>query len=107
MFSGLGNMSKIMKQAKEMQANIEKAQETVLNLEVENNAVNNLVSVKLKGDYTVKIAFKDDALQDFISDKEMLEDALGVAFQDALSKLESEKEKIMKSAVPAGMNLPL
>ncbi len=107
MFGGLGNMGKLMKQAKEMQANIEKAQETVLNLEVENSAVSNLVSVKLKGDYTVKVELKDEELQDLAEDKEMLEDTLGVAFQDALSKLESEKERIMKSAVPEGMNLPL
>ncbi|MDH5777810.1 MAG: YbaB/EbfC family nucleoid-associated protein, partial [Gammaproteobacteria bacterium] len=77
MKGGLGNM---MKQAQKMQANMQKAQEEIANMEVTGQAGGGMVSVVMTGRHDVKRVSIDDSV--FEDDKEMLEDLLAAAVND-------------------------
>ncbi|MBJ7555121.1 Nucleoid-associated protein YbaB [Marinomonas spartinae] len=97
---GMGNM---MRQAQKMQENMQKAQEEVANMEVEGQAGAGLVKVVMTGRHDVKRVSIDDSL--FEDDKEMLEDLVAAAMNDAVRKIEvGQKEKM--EAATAGMSLP-
>ena len=100
MKGGLGNL---MKQAQKMQADMEKAQAEVANLEVTGQSGGGLVSVVMNGRHDVKRVSIDDSL--FEDDKDMLEDLVAAAINDAVRQLESQSQDMM-SGVTAGMNLP-
>ena len=89
------NMQMIMQQAKKMQAQLQKDQEELEKTEYEGTS--SLVNVKINGKYevlNVKINLPDD---ENISkdDCEMLEDMFMVAMNDAIKKLNNDKEKKM------------
>jgi DNA-binding YbaB/EbfC family protein len=100
MKGGIGNL---MKQAQQMQANMQKAQEEVANMEVEGQAGGGLVKVTMTGRHDVKrISIDDSVLQD---DKEMLEDLIAAAVNDAVRQVEKVSQEKM-SSLTAGFNLP-
>mgnify|MGYP001826398181 CR=1 FL=1 len=100
MKGGMGNM---MKQAQMMQANLQKAQAELANIEVEGIASNGLVKVTMTCRNEVKRVSIDDSVMD---DKEMLEDLILIALQDASKKAEETSNTKMSGLMPAGMKLP-
>lgn len=98
-----GGLGKLMKQAQEMQANMQKAQEEMANLEVTGQAGGGLVSVVMTGRHDVKRVSIDDTLMG--DDKDMLEDLLAAAVNDAVRQVEATTQEKM-SGMTAGMNLP-
>lgn len=96
---GLGN---IMKQAQQMQEKMQKAQEELANLEVTGKSGGGLVSVVMTGRHDVKRVNIDDSVMD---DKEMLEDLLAAAVNDAVRQIEKQSQEQM-SGMGAGLNLP-
>lgn len=104
MKGGLGN---IMKQAQKMQADMAKAQEELANMEVTGESGGGLVSILMTGRHEIKRVTIDDSLLE--DDKDMLEDLIAAAMNDAVQKAESmsqEKMSGLTSGLPAGFNLP-
>jgi DNA-binding YbaB/EbfC family protein len=102
----LGNL---MKQAQQMQADMQKAQEELGQIEVQGVAGGGLVSLNMTCRHEVRAIHIDDSLVS--EDKDMLEDVLAAAFNDALRKVEKtvqEKYAGMTSGMglPPGMKLP-
>ena len=100
MKGGLGNM---MKQAQKMQADMQKAQEEIANMEVEGQSGGGMVKVQMNGRHEVRRVELDDSLMQ--DDKEMIEDLLAAAVNDAVRRIEQQSSEKM-SGVTAGMNLP-
>ena len=98
-----GGIGKLMKQAQEMQANMQKAQEELANMEVTGESGGGLVSVIMTGRHDVKRVSIDDSLMG--DDKDMLEDLLAAAVNDAVRQVERTSQDKM-SGMTAGMNLP-
>ena len=98
-----GGLGKMMKQAQEMQANMQKAQEELANMEVTGQAGGGMVTVVMTGRHDVKRVTIDDSLMG--DDKEMLEDLLAAAVNDAVRQVESTSAEKM-SGMTAGLNLP-
>jgi hypothetical protein len=100
MKGGLGNL---MKQAQRMQETMQKAQAELADMEVTGQAGGGMVSVVMTGRHDVKRVAIDDSL--LTEDKEMLEDLLAAAVNDAVRKVESTTQEKM-SGLTAGMGLP-
>lgn len=98
--NGLGDL---MKQAQAMQANMQKMQEDLANAEVTGEAGAGLVKVTMNGRHDVKRVNIDDALMS--EDKEMLEDLLAAAVNDAVRKIE-QKSRDEMGKITAGMGIP-
>ena len=98
-----GGIGKLMKQAQEMQANMQKAQEELANTEFTGQAGGGLVTVKMTGRHDVtKISIDDSLLSD---DKEMLEDLIAAAVNDAVRNIE-KKSKETFSSMTNGLPIP-
>lgn len=97
---GLGN---IMKQAQQMQENMQKMQEKLALVEVEGQAGAGMVKVVMTCRHDVKRVSIDDSLMG--EDKEMLEDLLAAAVNDAVRRVETTTQEKM-SGFTAGMGLP-
>ena len=97
---GLGDM---MKQAQEMQANMQKMQEDLARAELTGSAGAGLVSVVMTGRHDVKRVHIDASLM--TEDKEMLEDLLAAAVNDAVRKIEAQSREQMEK-MTAGMGIP-
>jgi nucleoid-associated protein EbfC len=100
MKGGMGNM---MKQAQQMQANMQKVQAELAITEVEGMASNGIVKVTMTCNHDVKRVVIDDVAMD---DKETLEDLILIALKDAKSKAEAMTNARMGSVMPAGFKLP-
>lgn len=100
MKGGLGN---IMKQAQKMQENLQKAQAEIASLEIAGESGGGLVNVLMTGRYEVRRIRIDDSLVG--DDKDMLEDLVAAAFNDAVHKVERTVQDKM-SGLTAGMGLP-
>lgn len=100
MKGGLGN---IMKQAQKMQENLQKAQAEIATLEIAGESGGGLVSVLMTGRYEVRRIHIDDSLVG--DDKDMLEDLVAAAVNDAVHKVERTVQDKM-SGLTAGMSLP-
>ena len=103
-----GGLGAMMKQAQQMQEKMQKAQEEVANLEVEGHSGGGLVKVVMTGRHELRSVNIDDTLMD---DKEMLEDLVAAAVNDASQRLESKTREMMAGAtdglqLPPGMKLP-
>ncbi len=96
-------MNQLMKQAQQMQANMQKAQEELANMEVNGQAGGGMVTVVMTGRHDVKRVNIDDSLMS--DDKEMLEDLLAAAVNDAVRQIEKTSQERM-SGMTSGMNLP-
>jgi len=82
-----GGIGQLMKQAQEMQANMKKAQEEMASLTVSGESGAGLVRITMTCQHQVRALEIDDTLVG--DDKEMLEDLIVAAFNDALRKVES------------------
>jgi DNA-binding YbaB/EbfC family protein len=100
MKGGLGNL---MKQAQEMQASMQRAQEELANIEVTGESGGGLVKVAMTGRHEVRRIHIDDSLVG--DDKDMLEDLIAAAVNDAVHKIEAATKDHM-SGLTAGLNLP-
>lgn len=98
-----GGMGNLMKQAQQMQANMQKAQEELANIEVEGVAANGLVKIQMTCKNEVKRVTLDDSVME---DKETLEDLLVIALKDANVKAEVTSSAKMANYMPAGVKLP-
>ncbi len=97
---GLGNL---MKQAQAMQENLKSAQEELANVEVEGQSGGGMVRVKVSCRHDVRGVSIDDALLG--DDKDVLEDLLAAAMNDATRKIEQiSKEKL--GGLTSGLNIP-
>jgi len=98
-----GAMGNLMKQAQKMQEDMQKAQEEVANMEVEGQAGGGMVKVVMTGRHEIrKVSLDDSLMQD---DKEMIEDLLAAAVNDAVRRVEQQTQEKM-AGVTAGLNLP-
>ena len=93
----------LMKQAQAMQDNVKKAQETIAALEIEGQAGGGLVKVVMTGRHDVKRVTIDPSL--LAEDKDMLEDLVAAAINDAVRKVETATQEKM-AEVAGGMSLP-
>jgi len=102
-----GQLSGLMKQAQAMQENLKKAQEELAFVEVTGESGSGLVKVLMTCKHDVKrIAIDPSLLAD---DKDMLEDLVAAAFNDAVRKAaETSEAKMSKltAGLPPGLKLP-
>jgi DNA-binding YbaB/EbfC family protein len=106
MKGGIGNL---MKQAQLMQENMKKLQEQLAQMEIEGQAGSGLVKVVMTGRHEVKRVTIDPKL--ITEDKDMLEDLVAAAVNDAVRKIEATTQEKMSAAtaglpLPPGMKLP-
>ena len=102
-----GNIGALMKQAQQMQENMKKMQEQLGGVEVEGQSGAGMVKVVMNGRHDVRRVVIDPGVMD---DKEMLEDLLAAAVNDAVRKVEATVQEKMASVtagmLPPGMKLP-
>ena len=93
----------IMEQAKAMQENMQNMQQELADMEVKGEAGAGMIKLVMTGRHDVKSVSLDPCL--LTEDKEILEDLIGAAVNDAVRKVEiANKEKM--GSLTAGMNLP-
>lgn len=98
-----GGMGNIMKQAQQMQERMQKSQEELATIEVIGEAGAGMVKVTMTCNHNVKRVHIDEALMD--DDKDMIEDLLAAAVNDAVRRVE-EQNKDKMGALTGGMQLP-
>jgi nucleoid-associated protein EbfC len=104
-----GNIGQMMRQAQQMQENMQRAQAEIEHTEVTGSASNGLVSVTMTGKHDVKRVRIDPSLMG--DDAEMLEDLLLVAFNDATRQISELTNQKLSGAMggirlPPGMKMP-
>lgn len=97
-----GGIANLMKQAQKMQENMAKAQEELANLEVEGQSGAGAVKIIMTCKHDVKRVAIDASVMD---DKEMLEDLIAAALNDANRRAEATSQERM-GALTAGLPLP-
>lgn len=97
------NMDEIMKQAQAMQAKMQKMQEDLAAIEVVGEAGAGLVKVTMTGRNDVRRVSVDPSV--LTEDKELLEDLLAAAVNDALRRADEAKTQKM-GGLTAGFNIP-
>ena len=97
-----GGIGGLMKQAQQMQENMKKMQDQLASVEVEGQSGAGMVKVQMTYKYDVRRVSIDESVMD---DKEMLEDLVAAALNDAVRKVEAATQEKMAS-VTAGLNLP-
>ncbi|WP_375058205.1 YbaB/EbfC family nucleoid-associated protein [Zobellella sp. DQSA1] len=100
---GKGGLGNIMKQAQQMQEKMQKLQEELAQMEVVGEAGAGLVKVTMTGSHSVRRVELDDSLLE--DDKELLEDLLAAAVNDAVRRIE-EQNKSRMAELTGGMQLP-
>jgi hypothetical protein len=98
-----GGINQLMKQAQAMQENMQRAQEELARTEVDGEAGGGMVRVRMTCRYEVKRVSLEDALVG--DDKDMLEDLIAAAVNDAVRKVEATVQEKF-SGMTAGMGLP-
>ncbi len=98
-----GGMGELMKQAQKMQEQFQKTQEELANAEVHGESGAGMVKVVMTGRHDVKKVTIDPSLMQ--EEKELLEDLLAAAVNDAVRKIE-ESSKSKLSGMTAGMEMP-
>ncbi|MDE0797972.1 MAG: YbaB/EbfC family nucleoid-associated protein [Nitrosomonadaceae bacterium] len=98
-----GGLGPLMKQAQQMQENMKNMQEQLATVEVEGQSGAGMVKIVMTCRYDVKRVNIDDSLLN--DDKDMLEDLLAAAVNDAVRRVEATTQEKM-SGVTAGMGLP-
>jgi nucleoid-associated protein EbfC len=103
---GGGNM---MKQAMALQANMKKAQEEIAAMEVTGESGGGMVKVTMNGKHEVKrVQIEPQVVSE---DREMLEDLIAAAINDAVNRVDQQSQQRMSSvmsgvALPPGFKLP-
>ncbi len=98
-----GNLGNMMKQAQMVQENMRQMQEKLATIEVEGQSGAGLVKVVMTCRHDVKRISIDDSLVG--DDKEMLEDLVAAAFNDAVRRVESTTQEKM-AELSSGLGLP-
>ena len=98
-----GDIGQIMKQAQQMQTDMQKAQEEMVNLTVTGESGAGIVRITMTCKHEVRALEIDDSLVG--DDKEMLEDLIVAAFNDAVRKVEKTVQEKF-SGMTAGLSLP-
>ena len=98
-----GQLAGLMKQAQQMQENMKKVQEQLAATEVEGQSGAGLVKVVMTCRHDVKRVTIDESL--LKDDKDMLEDLIAAAVNDAVRRVESTVQEKM-AGVTAGLPLP-
>jgi len=98
-----GGIGDLMKQAQQMQADMQKAQEEIANMQVEGQSGAGMVKVIMNGEHELLRVTIDDSLMS--DDKDMLEDLVAAAVNDATQKLAVESKDKM-SGLASGLQLP-
>jgi DNA-binding YbaB/EbfC family protein len=106
MKGGIGN---IMKQAQQLQANVEKAQAEIAAMEVTGEAGGGMVKVTINGRHEAKRVQIDPSVP--LDDRELIEDLVAAAFNDAVHRLGAATQERMSGlmggmSLPAGLKLP-
>ena len=107
-----GNFNNLMKQAQAMQANMQKAQAEIANIEVVGEAGGGMVKITMNGRHEVKrVQIEPMVPTVSAEDREMLEDLIAAAANDAVHKVEARVQEKMASLtaglqLPPGMKLP-
>jgi hypothetical protein len=102
-------LASLMQQAQQMQENVRKAQEELAKTEVHGESGGGLVKIVMNGKREVlKLSIDDSLVND---DRDMLEDLVAAAFNDAVRKVGKLKQEKMASLtggieLPAGFKLP-
>lgn len=104
-----GDLGPLMKQAQQMQENMKNMQEQLATVEVEGQSGAGMVTVVMTCRYDVKRVNINDSLMG--DDKDMLEDLLAAAVNDAVRRVESTTQERMAGitasmGLPPGMKLP-
>lgn len=104
-----GNIGNMMKQAQALQANMQKAQVEIAALEITGEAGGGMVKITINGRHEARRVQIEPAV--FGDDREMLEDLLAAALNDAVHKLEAASQAKMASLMgglqlPPGMKMP-
>jgi DNA-binding YbaB/EbfC family protein len=99
-----GNMGNLMKQAQQLQANMQRAQQEIAAMEVTGEAGGGMAKVVMNGRHEVKRVSLDASIIS-AEDKDMLEDLVAAAVNDAVQKVERTSQEKMSSLM-GGMNLP-
>lgn len=103
------NMNNLMKQAQAMQANMQKAQAEIATIEVIGESGGGMVKITMTGKHEVKrVQIEPSVISE---DREMLEDLIAAATNDAVHKVEARVQEKMASLtsglqLPPGMKLP-
>ena len=96
-------MNQFVKQAQALQANMQKAQAEIANLEVTGESGGGMVKVVMNGRHEVKrVQIEPSIIGD---DREMLEDLIAAAINDAVHRLESASQAKLSAAM-GGLSLP-
>lgn len=100
---GKGGMGNLMKQAQQMQERMQQAQDEIANMEMMGESGAGMVKVWVTGNHNVRRVEIDPSLMG--DDKEMLEDLIAAAFNDAVRRIaDAQKEKM--ASVTGGLQLP-
>ena len=104
-----GGMGNVMKQAQQMQERMQKKQEELAKMEVTGESGAGLVKVTMTCNHNVRRVDIDDSLME--DDKEMLEDLVAAAMNDAVRRVEEQNKEKMGSLtggmqMPPGMKMP-
>ncbi|MGL5285693.1 hypothetical protein SAMN05880558_10282 [Aeromonas sp. RU39B] len=100
---GKGGIGNLMKQAQQMQDRMQKMQEQLAEMEVTGEAGAGMVKITMMGNHNVRRVEIDQGLME--DDKEMLEDLIAAAFNDAVRRVE-EQNKSKMAELTGGMQLP-
>lgn len=100
---GKGGLGNLMKQAQQMQEKMQQVQEEIAKMEVTGESGAGMVKATVNGAHNCRRIEIDPSLME--DDKEMLEDLIAAAFNDAVRRIEeAQKEKMAQ--VSGGMQLP-
>jgi DNA-binding YbaB/EbfC family protein len=105
-----GQLAGLMKQAQAMQDNLKKAQDELANVEVTGESGSGMVKVLMTCKHQVRRITLDPSLMS--DDKEMVEDLVAAAINDAVRKVEQTSQERLgkitagKPGLPGGMKLP-
>jgi DNA-binding YbaB/EbfC family protein len=97
------NFNNLMKQAQAMQANMQKVQAEIANLEVTGESGGGMVKITMNGKHEVKRVQIEPSVSG--EDRDMLEDLIAAAANDAVHKVEARVQEKMAD-VTSGMQLP-
>ena len=98
-----GGLGDLMRQAKEMQEKFQQAQEELAQMEVTGESGGGLVRVTMTGRHDARKVTIDASVD--LGDREMLEDLVAAAINDAVRRVEKETQEKM-AGMAAGMPLP-
>ena len=99
-----GSITDLMKQAQEMQQKMQEAREELANREFEGQAGAGMVKIVMTGRYDVRRVQVDDSVMN--EDKDVLEDLLAAAVNDAVKKVEEGNRDALGGLLPQGMQMP-